>query len=170
MVHLVKPEIYDSLYKDEQFIKYKCLFELGVEFKGAVLDAGCGTALLYEYVISSRGEVRAKYVCLDPDPEMLKIASTKMKSPLTILIEGYAEELPLRSGVFDLVVSISTWGVLSKTPGVLKELKEALRTGGAIIITGHPKTYSVKPHDLDRSFFYVGQCVDDFYTATNVLQ
>lgn len=162
---LIRPEVYDSLYRNEQFAKYRCLFELGVEFKGAVLDVGCGTALLYEYVISSYGETRAKYVCLDPDPEMLEIASTKMKSPLTILIEGYAEELPLRSGVFDLVISISTWGVLSKIPGVLKELKEVLRAGGVIIVTGHPKTYYVKPHDVDKNFFYVGQCVDDFYMA-----
>lgn len=163
---LVKPEIYDSLYRNEQFIKYRCLFELGVEFRGLVLDAGCGTALLYEYVVSSYGETNAKYVCLDPDPGMLKIAGTKVKSPLIILVEGYAEELPLRSGAFDLVVSISTWGVLSKTPGVLKELKNALRTGGIVIVTGHPKTYYVKPHNVDESFSYAGQCIDDFYMAT----
>ncbi|MEM0000221.1 MAG: class I SAM-dependent methyltransferase [Desulfurococcaceae archaeon] len=163
---LIKPEIYDSLYRDEQFTKYECLFELGVEFKGTILDAGCGTALLYEYVESNRGETGAKYVCLDPDPEMLKIAGAKVRSPLIILIEGYAEELPFRNDAFDLIVSISTWGVLSRTPSMLKDLKSALRMGGVIVVTGHPKTYHVKPRDVDESFFYVGQCIDDFYMAT----
>lgn len=162
---LVKPEIYDSLYRDEQFAKYSYLFKLGIEFRGTVLDAGCGTALLYEYIMLNYGNMNARYVCLDPDPSMLRIASSRIKSSLVIVVEAYAEELPLRNGAFDVVVSISTWGALSKTPGALRELKNALRDGGKLVITGHPRTYSMKPIDVDRDFRHVGNYIDDFYVA-----
>lgn len=165
-MRLVKPGVYDSLYKEEQFSKYECLLELGVEFKGTVLDAGCGTALLYEYLLLRYGKLRARYICLDPDPGMLRVASAKLSSPLAIIVEAYAEELPVRHGSIDLAVSISTWGVLERAPQALIELRKSIRKGGLLVLTGHPKTYTRKPGDLDRSFRYVKSCIDDFYVAT----
>lgn len=163
---LIKPEVYDSLYREEQFLKYKCLLELGVKFEGTVLDAGCGTALLYEYLVLNYGRLKARYVCLDPDPGMLKIASAKLNSPLAITVEAYAEELPVRQGAIDLVVSVSTWGVLEKAPQALVELRKSIREGGLLVLTGHPRTYTRKPEDMDSSLRYVKSCIDDFYVAT----
>ncbi|MEM4827645.1 MAG: hypothetical protein QXK07_06365, partial [Desulfurococcaceae archaeon] len=70
MIRLVKPSVYDELYKDEQFEKYNCLVQLVGEPRGDLLDAGCGTGLLYSY-IRIMGYRIDRYICLDPDEEML---------------------------------------------------------------------------------------------------
>lgn len=164
-MNLVKPSVYDELYREEQFTKYECLLKLGVKLSGTVLDAGCGTGLLHEYMRSVLGELNAKYVCLDPDPGMLRVARNRVKSPLSILIEGYAEDLPLREEVFDAVLSITTWGALSREPRSLVELKRVTRRGGIIVVTGHPRTFTRQPCDLDKDFQHVGSCIDYFYVA-----
>jgi len=160
---LVKPEVYDELYRDEQFAKYECLLELGVVFKGTVLDVGCGTALLYEFLRAKRAQFN--YICLEPDPGMLEIATGKLNSPLVIAVEAYAENLPIRSGAVNVLVSVSTWGLLEKSPGVLGEFKEPVKRGGVVVVTGHPKTYKRSPADYDPGFHYVKNCIDDVYLA-----
>jgi len=163
MIFLIKPDVYDDLHREEQYTKYNCIVNQGTEFKGTIIDVGCGTGLLYEFVLKLYGKIKGRYVCIDPEPEMLKIAQNKFDSPLIISIEARAEELPIRENSGDVIVSVSTWGVLEKSPGLLLELKNAVKTQGLIVITGHPKTYNTSPVDLDTEFEFKGNCIDDIY-------
>lgn len=162
---LVKPEVYDKLYQDEQVTKYQFLINAGIRFHGDILDVGCGTGLFFEYITKIRNVLRGKYVCLDPNPGMLYVALNRLKSHFSIIIEGYGEELPFRRDSFDIVVSISTWGALEKSKEVLEGFKEVLKGGGLVIISGHPRTFNILPSDLDHSFYYLGRCIDDFFIA-----
>lgn len=162
--YLIKPEVYNELYREEQYVKYKCLLKLTGIIKGLILDAGCGTGLLYEYLEKS-GIKGFKYVCMDPSHEMLLIAKSKVNSPLALLLESYAEDIPIRSSTFNYVFSVSTWGVISDKAKALRELKRVTMPQGLLVITGYPNTFTIKPPDLDPVFKETIQCIDYFYTA-----
>jgi Methylase involved in ubiquinone/menaquinone biosynthesis len=163
MIFLVKPDVYDDLHREEQYTKYECIVSQGTEFKGTIIDVGCGTGLLYEFILKLYGKINGRYICIDPEPGMLKLVQSKFDSPLIISIEARAEELPIRENSGDVIVSVSTWGVLEKSPRLLSELKNAVKTQGLIVITGHPRTYNTSPVDLDAEFEFKGNCIDDIY-------
>ncbi|MEM4487198.1 MAG: class I SAM-dependent methyltransferase [Desulfurococcaceae archaeon] len=165
MKTIIKPEVYDDLYREEQYAKYEQLLKIGISMEGTILDAGCGTGLLFEYLSSSRKTKFQRYVCLDPDPNMLHVASNRLDRHFAILVEGYTEELPFRDKCFDVVISISTIGALSDIQKALYELRRVVQTNGPVVITGHPKTYSQQIHTIDRCFDFVGRFIDDFYVA-----
>ncbi|MEM2014521.1 MAG: class I SAM-dependent methyltransferase [Desulfurococcaceae archaeon] len=163
MIRLVKPSVYDELYKDEQFEKYNCLVQLVGEPRGDLLDAGCGTGLLYSY-IRIMGYRIDRYICLDPDEEMLAEAQKKLAGePRSLVVLGYAENLPLRDGVFNYVFSVSTWGAIEDKEKALVELKRVVSKTGVIVLTGHPRTYFTAPSTIDPSFILELKCIDDFY-------
>lgn len=163
MEYLVKPEVYNELYREEQYVKYKCLLELAGVVRGLVLDAGCGTGLLYEY-LEKTGVKGFRYICMDPSHDMLLIAKSRVNSPLTLLLESCAEDIPTRNFTFNYVFSVSTWGVIGDKAKALRELKRVTGSQGLLVITGYPNTFTVKPPDLDPSFIEIMQCIDYFYT------
>lgn len=161
--HLVKPLVYDDLHREEQFSKYSCLLEIIGNPQGDLLDVGCGTALLHEY-LKERGVEPRRYVCLDPEPGMLWIAARKLnKISTAIIILGYAEDLPVRSGSFDWVVSISTWGALEDPRRALSEAERTIKSGGTVVFTGYPRTFSMPPSAINPLFELSKICIDKFY-------
>ncbi|MEM4717773.1 MAG: class I SAM-dependent methyltransferase [Desulfurococcaceae archaeon] len=166
MIHLVKPEVYDNLYREEQYMKYNCIsIIINKNFKGDVIDVGCGTGLLYEYIIEANSKLSGRYICLDPVEEMLLIASNKINDYRVIFIKAYAEDPPLRPFIGDLVLSISTWGLLRQDQYLLGNLKTLARKPGIVILTGHPRTYVTRPSEIDNDFEHLGSCIDDIYVA-----
>ena len=163
--YLITPEVYDELYREEQYLKYKCLLEVVGNISGFILDAGCGTGLLYEYLSEHGFSRKLKYICMDPSIEMLLKAKTRIKSPLIILLESYAEEIPLRNSMFDYVFSISTWGVIGEKIKAIREFKRVAKHGGVVVITGYPKTFTVKPTEINEDYVELLQCIDYFYVA-----
>lgn len=100
---------YDELYREEQYSKYDYVFSKGLVSKGVVVDIGCGTGLLYEYIVSNGYEFD-KYVCLEPSFSMLTIALKKLHhDPRTILVTGFGELNGLRKSIADCVYSFTVW-------------------------------------------------------------
>lgn len=169
---LVRPQVYDELHRKEQFSKYDCLVEIMGRDWGDLLDVGCGTALLYEYM-KSREIGFARYVCLDPHMGMLVIARQKLAETVTsLLVLGYAEVLPFRDRAFDGVLSITTWGALEDHSKAIAEAKRVAKLNGHVVFTGYPRTYTKPPSSIDPSFTLVTLCIDEFYvyspgSATN---
>jgi len=129
---------YDELYRAEQYEKY--LAVLGrVRPRGVVLDAGCGTGLLLEYM-SLHGLLGGVtgYVCLDYSPCMLGIARWRMGLYCRGGVEceavlGNVERLPFAPRSFDVVYSFTVLDLVDDLPGSLAGLLRVSR--GPVVVS-----------------------------------
>lgn len=160
-------EIYDDLYKEEQFTKYEYLKDILTSPKSKdsliILDIGCGTGLLHEYLLTHRVNF-GKYVCLDPSEHMLRFAEEKSRGDYrTITVLGYGENLPIRDGVAGLALMITVWDNLTDKLKALLEIKRVLEATGLSIVSRHRGVTGESPSELDPAFRYIGECLDKFY-------
>ncbi len=130
-------EGYDELYRAEQYEKYLAVLAK-VEPRGLVLDAGCGTGLLLEYMaLHGLLEGVRGYVCLDYSPCMLRIARWRMGLycrglPCTAVL-GNVERLPFAPQSFDVVYSFTVLDLVDDLAGSLTGLVRASR--GPIVVS-----------------------------------
>jgi len=115
-------KIYDSRYKAIQFIKYQDMLD-GVEVNGKILDLGCGTGLLAEFLSE-------KLIGIDISLEMLKSGKSR-----ELFIQGDMENLPFKNNSFDAVLSFSSFMNLSDLKKGLIETKRVLNKDGLFIVT-----------------------------------
>lgn len=157
--------LYDSLYGDEQRTKYKYI-EASIPgiFSEDLLDIGCGTALLLEY-LKDMGRDLSRYMCLDPSEGMLHIAS-KRGDYRSIFVMGLAEDLPLRDSSFSRVLAITVWENITGKSRALEEALRVLGSPGVAIFSKHSRTSVPPPSSADPSFKYLGECIDEFYVYT----
>lgn len=109
----VPAEGYDELYGEEQTRKYAIAFSvLTLDFRN-VLDFGCGTGLLIDYLehIGFRGE----YIGLDKDLERIKYAKKKRFGDYVV---GDAHHLPFRDKCIDVTVSFTVIHLLELNKAV----------------------------------------------------
>ena len=118
---------YDELYGEEQIKKYLIALRR-VSVKGNVLDVGCGTGLLIEF-LKSQDLLKniKKYVCLDISKGMLGVAYKRIEKfceskCLGILAD--ALHLPFREKSFDFTLSFTVLDLLTDP---LEGVKEMLR-------------------------------------------
>lgn len=128
---------YDELYAEEQFGKYAVAFR-AVKPSGAVLDAGCGTGLLLEYMKATwHVSSVSLYLGLDLTYEMVRRARLRaFKLGLAWLadfIVGDVERLPLREAAFDVVYAFTVMDLLENGERGLHELKRVCR--GRLVYT-----------------------------------
>jgi ubiquinone/menaquinone biosynthesis C-methylase UbiE len=105
---------------------------LAIAPAASVLDVGCGTGELLVRLAAKYPN--ARLYGLDPVPEMLALARTKL-SPKVELRVGWANELPWPAGTFDLVVSCNMFHYITHPIAAVREMERVLRPGGRIIIT-----------------------------------
>jgi len=95
----VPAEGYDELYGEEQIRKYAVVFNLfSKDFKN-ILDVGCATGLLTDYL--KYIGFREEYIGLDKDFERVKYAKKKRSGEYVV---GDAHHLPFRDKCVDLTV------------------------------------------------------------------
>lgn len=123
---------YDNRYSKIQKEKYKILFRnCNLNYK-TILDAGCGTGLLIEYVYDlniDNIKKKVKYIGIDISWKMLMNFCNKSKkkdNEEINLILGDVENLPLRPDRFNLIFSITS---LQNLPVIKKGLGELIRVG-----------------------------------------
>ena len=124
---------YDNRYSKIQKEKYKILFRnCNLNYK-TILDAGCGTGLLIEYIYNlsiDKIKKKVKYIGIDISWKMLINFSNKTKKIKDIedinLILGDIENLPLRHDIFNMIFSITS---LQNLPVIKKGLSEFIRVG-----------------------------------------
>ena len=129
--------IYDLRYIEEQQAKYaEILKHIKLEPSMIILDHGCGTGLLLK-------RLEQTTIGLDISNELLKTAKDRIKNRQEKhLIQADVDNLPLRRGTIDLVVSVT---VIQNTPVpsfTLKTLQMILKPHSTIVITTHKKTVS----------------------------
>jgi ubiquinone/menaquinone biosynthesis C-methylase UbiE len=96
----------------------------GIPTDGRILDNGCGVGLLHERI------PRRRIVGLDISAEMLRRAADHYDQ----LILGNSQELPFRSGSFDVAFCRSLLHHLPEPERAVDEMRRVLCPGGRLVV------------------------------------
>jgi ubiquinone/menaquinone biosynthesis C-methylase UbiE len=117
----------------EHYYHKRIDFLTGLLEKGKVLDVCSGTGLISEGLIGKGYDV----VSLDLSMNMLLMRKhVKRYQP----VNGISHELPFKSCVFDLVISIASFHHIAERESVrmtIEEMKRVTRKGGHIVLWDH---------------------------------
>lgn len=130
-------DLYSLRYREEQEVKYDRVFShIELKLGELVLDDGCGSGMLMDRLASPT-------VGLDISAELLRTARSNLKM-LHYIVQGDAEKLPFRDGIFNAAISIT---LIQNTPSprdVFSEVKRVTKLGGIIAITALKHAYTSK--------------------------
>jgi ubiquinone/menaquinone biosynthesis C-methylase UbiE len=124
---------YDSLHAQEQQAKYaEALRKLeGGKLKGVILDAGCGTGLLFNQLKGFEN-----LISVDLSGGMLNIAKRRAEGKANVhLIRCDVERLPFRGMVFDACFFFTVAQNLPNPLEAFKELGRVSRREAAMALT-----------------------------------
>jgi len=133
--------VYDALYYEEQEAKMKvALAESTLKEESIILDAGCGTGLLFPHV-----EEKAKLaVGLDVSGRILKEAKKRVNRANTALVRADIDCAPFQNDAFDAAFAITLLQNTPKPHQTLTEIKRVTKQNGTIVATGLMKAFSRK--------------------------
>ena len=126
-------DFYDKRYVKIQHEKYNLVFQNFELTNKIILDAGCGTGLLFDYFLNffeCKFIVNYHYVAIDISNNMLKEFKSKLEQKVESirtnvnLILSDLENLPIRENIFDSIYSFTSFQNL---PDIFKGLSESFR-------------------------------------------
>lgn len=139
---------YERMSSTRQFESgQKLLAEMNLAPGDRVLDIGCGTGLLTEYiadVVGPEGDV----VGIDPLPLRIEIARQKRRPNLTFEVSDAYDLDTMRDGSFDAVVMNAVFHWLPEKTRPLLEAARVLRPGGRIGISTQIKGVQTRVYDV----------------------
>ena len=159
-------QFYDERYNLLQIEKFEFALNQFNYFGKFVLDAGCGTGLLYEFITLRENEIHNRFVSVDISINMLKKLKNKqkiLKKKISILpILSDIENLPIRNEIFDAVVSFTSLQNLEDVKKGFSELIRVSKSGAEI-------NFSILKKDkrIDSLVAYFKSFLIDFYRSTN---
>ncbi len=120
-----------------RWYRRRVLHRIGVRSGSHVLDVACGTGQVSREALRLVGP-SGVVVGVDPSEGMRRVARSHGVSTL----EGTAERLPVADGAFDVVVMGYALRHVSDLIGAFREMRRALRPGGAVVVLeiGLPET------------------------------
>jgi len=135
-------KVYDAQYYEEQETKIKAaLAELNLTKENLILDAGCGTGLLFPHI----AEKVKLVVGVDISARILKEAKKRMKEYLnTAVIIADTDYTPFPNDTFDAAFAITLLQNTPKPHQTLNEMKRVTKQNTIIVVTGLRKTFSRK--------------------------
>lgn len=132
--------MYNMRYSNEQKIKYKrALLKVKVSRDNIILDVGCGSGLLFDYLVSKVKSI----IGIELSSELLRKAKEKNKANIH-LIQADADKLPLKNNNMDLVFAFTMLQNMPSPSKTIQEIILATKINGQIIITGLKKFFSLK--------------------------
>ena len=133
-----------------QWEKYTTMID--TPLKGRILDLGCGTGLLQEFL-------QKKIYGVDISFQMLKRAKTK-----EVVVQADMDFLPFFDSVFDAVLSFTSLQCLPSLDYIFGEVRRVLKKGNPFIFTILRKWSSPELFEKVNSYFEieaVRECGED---------
>jgi ubiquinone/menaquinone biosynthesis C-methylase UbiE len=132
--------LYEMRYGEEQACKIEAALRcVKIDSTDSVLDVGCGTGVLFDYVSDKVGTT----VGLDVSRKTLLLARERARDHANVhLVRADVDNMPVRSGVFTRVFAMT---VIQNTPRpaeTLIEIKRAAEDGAVIVVTGLKALFS----------------------------
>lgn len=142
----VTATIYDRRYAEEQKAKIEAALEmLSLNEHGLVLDAGCGTGLLFDYV-ACRAEAT---VGLDISTKTLLQARLRSRGSANVyLVLGDADHMPFRDSVFTHAFAMTLIQNSPNPTETLTEMQRVAKDESVITITGLKRVFTKR--DFER--------------------
>jgi ubiquinone/menaquinone biosynthesis C-methylase UbiE len=134
--------IYDMRYSEEQTAKIHAVLEsVQLKWHSVILDAGCGTGLLFDHV----AEKAETIVGLDISRNILLLAKERSRKFANVhLIWADADSLPFNDEVFSHAFAITLIQNMPNPAKTLKELERATKNDAVIVVTGLKKKFSLE--------------------------
>jgi arsenite methyltransferase len=126
---------YDQISATRQFVAGQLLVEeLAITAGERVLDVGCGTGLLAQYIADLTGP--SGYVLgIDPLPLRIDIAAARARPGLEFRVGDAYELRDLADASFDVVCLNAVFHWLPEKTGPLREFARLLKSGGRLGIS-----------------------------------
>ena len=112
----------------------------GERMKGCILENGCGVGMYVEHLSQFGGKV----IGLEYDFE--RAAEAHLNSPHIVNAAG--ENLPLPSGIFDLILSHEVLEHVQDDRAAAREMIRALKPGGRILLFVPNRGYPFETHGI----------------------
>jgi len=130
---------YEELYAGEQRVKIeKSIGKVGIDKNSLILDCGCGTGLLFDYVADKVKMV----VGLDISRGLLEKAKKRAEKFDNIhLVLADADHAPFKDNVFDVVFAVTLLQNMPNPEETLAELKRVAEANAFLVITGLKKKF-----------------------------
>jgi ubiquinone/menaquinone biosynthesis C-methylase UbiE len=134
--------VYDTQYYEEQEAKTKAaLTGFALEKENIILDAGCGTGLIFPHVANKVKSV----VGIDVSASIVKMAKKRIKEySNTTLIRADADYTPFPNEIFDTVFAVTLLQNTPKPSWTLNEMNRVAKQNATIVATGLKKAFSQK--------------------------
>jgi ubiquinone/menaquinone biosynthesis C-methylase UbiE len=134
--------MYDMRYAEEQEAKFEAaLKSLKAKNYGRVLDAGCGTGLLFRHIALKAEMV----VGLEISKNMLLKAKEHAESFRNVhLVLADADFIPFKDGVFRMVFVFTLIQNMPEPAKTLKEIRRVAEDNAQIVVTGLKKIFSLQ--------------------------
>jgi ubiquinone/menaquinone biosynthesis C-methylase UbiE len=134
--------IYDMRYAEEQNAKIKAaLKDLKIERQGLVLDAGCGTGLLFTDVADKTEGM----VGLDISRKILFQAKERARNFQNVhFILADADNIPLKKETFSHVFGITLLQNMPYPVRTLNEIKRVAKDDATFVVTGLKKAFTLR--------------------------
>ncbi len=132
--------VYDGQYLEEQEAKIRTITQnLHVPADGTVLDAGCGTGLLFRRLTD-----RMDYIVgLDVSRGLLQEAMKKAQPYRNVaLVMADADNMPFQDRVFDTVFAVTLLQNMPNPRASLGEISRVSKPTASIAVTGLRKRFS----------------------------
>lgn len=133
---------YNLQYAEEQKVKIETALEnVKLSKNSLILDSGCGTGLLFEYVADKAEMV----VGLDVSKKILEQAGKHaVKFSNVHLVLADADHVPFKNEVFSHVFAITLLQNMPNPEKTLAEIKRVAKREAIIIVTGLKKKFSAE--------------------------
>jgi ubiquinone/menaquinone biosynthesis C-methylase UbiE len=138
----ITAEMYDKRYAEEQSAKIEAaLKRVAIESQDIVLDSGCGTGILLDYISDKAKLIVGVDISRKTLLQAIRHVQRKNLSNVH-LVQADMDNLPFGDGVFSKVFSLT---VLQNSPAYARTLAEIKRAGiteATFVITGLKSIFS----------------------------